>query len=102
MHSVFTFPWITPFLTGKTMSTFRDQESRSTNAVAKAARAIILATQSIEINTNSPHWSVLCNFIIFSYYVLTDQLQAAIYLSHDRIDQLVYMCFEKHEVRFDT
>ena len=55
-HAIFTYPWVTPFLKEKNTSAFEVQESKSTAAVAEAARTIILVTQSADINANAPHW----------------------------------------------
>jgi hypothetical protein len=75
LHAVFTYPWIIPFLNGKNTLSFKTQEWRSTAAVAEAARAIILATQSIEINANSPHWWVTRKYDLASLIYLLPGLR---------------------------
>ena len=56
IHAVFTYPWMVRLIDSQKSPALRDQELLSTNAMAEAARCIILATRSIEINGNSPHW----------------------------------------------
>jgi hypothetical protein len=56
IHTIFTYPWISAFFGTEKTSAFRSQVSLSTNAVADAARNIILAVRSVEIDAASPHW----------------------------------------------
>lgn len=56
IHTIFTYPWIAIIFGTEHTQAFREQVSMSTEAVAQAARNIILTTRHIEMDVSSPAW----------------------------------------------
>jgi hypothetical protein len=54
IHTIFTYPWITAVFPPD--PSLHEQVLASTDAVAEAARNIILATKNMEVDAASPAW----------------------------------------------
>ena len=100
IHAVFTYPWMMRLIDSQKSPALREQELLSTSAMAEAARCIILATRSIEINGRRPHWRVTDHCVMRTCHILICRPQVTIYLSNVRLDQFVHMHIEKHKIRF--
>lgn len=58
IHTIFAYPWITAMFGNVQNQTLRNQISMSSNAVAEAARNLILAVKYTVIDAASPQWYV--------------------------------------------
>lgn len=56
INTIFTYPWIAVLFSTDPTQAFRDQVFNSTEAVAQAARNIILSTRHIEMDVSCPAW----------------------------------------------
>ena len=56
IHTIFSYPWVSAIFGDENNPTFCAQVLSSTNALAEAARNIILSTKFIDIDGASPHW----------------------------------------------
>jgi hypothetical protein len=56
INTIFTYPWIAVLFSADPNQAFRGQISNSKEAVAQAARNIILSTRHIEMDVSSPAW----------------------------------------------
>jgi hypothetical protein len=74
IHMVLVYPWITAIFSIDQVQAFRDQVSVSTEAVAQAARSIILLTRHLHVDVASPAWYAPLNTLRLCHIITVNRL----------------------------